>query len=188
MQPFPTEDNNVIDSQAVPEDYKGSPYTKLHLAPFSHLHAKDDGMSTFTLTNIVPQRKGSINNRWRNLEKEMTELKQFCQGNMYVITGVIPGKRWLKTKVDGENRVNIPDYLWSVYCCPDPTPNLPEVKKSLFPTHAAMGSNMDKSDQVEDFVVTHMSLQLLEKILRRELDFENLSLFYGLCKTYNEKT
>ncbi|KAG7230346.1 hypothetical protein INR49_024450, partial [Caranx melampygus] len=195
MQPFPTEDNNVIDSQAVLKDYQDSSlYTRGHLAPFSHLHTEDDRVSTFTLTNIVPQRGRSNNFHWSNLENEMTGLKNFCQGKIYVITGVIPGNQWLKTqtKVQGKdketNKVNIPHYLWSAYCCPNPTPDLAEDKKSFFPTYAAIGSNIDKKPagdtvgvQVQDFVVTPMSLAGLEQILRRELKMEHLSLFDGQC-------
>ncbi|KAL6117635.1 uncharacterized protein ACO6RY_15376 [Pungitius sinensis] len=61
MQIFSTPvDQNVMESQAVEEDYK-SIFTKGHLNPTGHQKTEQDRMATFTLTNIVPQRMVSNN-------------------------------------------------------------------------------------------------------------------------------
>ncbi|GLD67368.1 endonuclease domain-containing 1 protein-like protein [Lates japonicus] len=87
-------------------------------------------------------RLGSNNGPWNVLENEVLGRLAHCTGEMYVITGAIPyktesefKKHWLKDK-DGKDRVAIPEYMWSAYCCPNHTPNT-----QFFPTYAAVGRN-----------------------------------------------
>ncbi|KAG8004020.1 Endonuclease domain-containing 1 protein [Nibea albiflora] len=124
-------DNNVIESQAVPQDCKDSTYTKGHLNPSMHQWTNEDREATFTLTNIVPQKAGSNTGPWNILENEMLrKFKTYCNGSMYVITGAMPyssGPRWIK------NRVSVPEYMWSAYCCPSYITNLPESVRPFFP-------------------------------------------------------
>ncbi|XP_047440425.1 endonuclease domain-containing 1 protein-like [Mugil cephalus] len=173
MKPFPDPvGQKVIDSQAVLADYTNSGYTKGHLAPSQHLNTEDDLKSSFTLTNIVPQKAESNNGPWSNLETEvLRRFKNYCNGQMYVITGTIPYKsvRLLN------NRVSIPEYIWSAYCCPSfrPDPNV----KGFFPTYAAVGRN----DPNTDYAVERMSLERLEKVLLKRLN-KKISLFYQNCQ------
>ncbi|GLD67370.1 endonuclease domain-containing 1 protein-like protein [Lates japonicus] len=143
MKPFPVNDQNVRESQAMDEDYAtASLHTRGHLNAAGHQKTVDDVEATFTLTNIVPQRLGSNNGPWNVLENEVLGRLAHCTGEMYVITGAIPyktesefKKHWLKDK-DGKDRVAIPEYMWSAYCCPNHTPNT-----QFFPTYAAVGRN-----------------------------------------------
>ncbi|XP_070818991.1 endonuclease domain-containing 1 protein-like [Chaetodon trifascialis] len=180
MKPFNTSmDQNVIESQAVFEDYRNSNYTKGHLNPSMHEKTKDGRESTFTLTNIVPQQAGSNSGPWNGLENEvLKKFKAYCNGSMFVITGVIPynsAPRWIN------NRVSVPEYMWSAYCCPSYSTSLPESEKPFFPTYAAVGRNDRNSGEeivpvnvkakasVRGYDVRRMSLETLEGILAQRL-------------------
>ncbi|XP_029918117.1 endonuclease domain-containing 1 protein-like [Myripristis murdjan] len=194
MRPFPKNrpvSQNVIESQAVLLDYKNSTYTKGHLNPSSHHHEFEDRQATFTLTNAVPQRLGSNSGPWAKLENEVrARLEAFCTGPMFVITGAIPyncADRWIK------NRVAVPEYMWSAYCCPSYNASLPESVRPYFPTYAAVGRNdresgeeivpMDSKAKESDrgYDVRLMSLEILETILKQRLAMP-ISLFHGQCQ------
>lgn len=182
-------DNNIIESQAVLQDYKNSNYTKGHLNPSMHQETKDNRMSTFTLTNIVPQRAGSNSGPWSQLELEvLRRSKRSCAGPMYVLTGALPYKdtgHWVN------NRVQIPEYMWSAYCCP--SYNHSHTDPKHFPTYAAVGRNDRHSDQdivpintkmknsTRGYDVRRMSLEALEDILTQRLD-RPVRLFQNQCQ------
>lgn len=191
MKPFePLEvDQNVIESQAVIEDYKNSSYSKGHLNPSMHQKTISDRYATFTLTNIVPQKIGSNSGPWCLLEKQvLKKFKTFCHGSMYVITGALPynsSDRWIN------NRVSVPEYMWSAYCCPSFSSKLPNSMKAFFPTYAAVGRNDPESGEeivpvnvkasVRGYDVKEMSLSALEGILNQRLA-ASISLFDGQCE------
>ncbi|XP_034398693.1 endonuclease domain-containing 1 protein-like [Cyclopterus lumpus] len=192
MQRFHTAvDQNVIESQAVFEDYRNSNFTKGHLNPSMHQKTKEDREATFTLTNIVPQRAGSNSGPWNVLEKEvLSKFKTFCNGSMHVITGAMPYEsepRWIN------NRVSAPEYMWSAYCCPSYRSKLPKSVKPFFPTYAAVGRNDRNSGEeivpvnvkarahVRGYDVRRMSLEALEGILKQKLAMP-ITLFHGQCQ------
>ncbi|XP_068182330.1 endonuclease domain-containing 1 protein-like [Antennarius striatus] len=192
MEPFHIPvDQNVIDSQAVLLDYKNSNYTKGHLNPSMHQGTEEDREATFTLTNIIPQRAGSNSGPWNRLENEvLRKFKAFCNGSMYVITGAMPytsGARWIN------NRVSVPEYIWSAYCCPSYSTSLPKSVKSFFPSYAAVGRNdRDSGEEIvpvnvrmkasmRGYDVRRMSVETLEGILKQRLAV-TISLFQGECQ------
>ncbi|XP_076015593.1 endonuclease domain-containing 1 protein-like [Genypterus blacodes] len=189
-------DQNLEESQAVNQDYINSGYTRGHLNPAMHQNTPAARNATFTLTNIVPQRKGSNSGPWNILEHEVRGRAAFCTGQMYVVTGVMPyvsGNHWIN------NRVNVPEYIWSAYCCPSYTTSLPESERPFFPTYAAVGRNdalsgnefapMDRKalPTVRGYEVKRMSSQDLEVILRERLvtnqaTNQSISLFHNKCQ------
>uniref|UniRef100_A0A3B3ZRX3 Uncharacterized protein n=1 Tax=Periophthalmus magnuspinnatus TaxID=409849 RepID=A0A3B3ZRX3_9GOBI len=187
--PYPTMDNNIIESQAVHQDYKYSNYTKGHLNPSMHQETRTNRMATFTLTNIVPQRASSNSGPWSQLELEVLKrFKRGCTGPMYVITGALPYKntqRWVN------NRVLIPEYMWSAYCCPSYNHSVSD--HTYFPTFAAVGRNDRYSDQEivpikaqkkrskVGYDVRRMSLEALEEVLTQRLGTP-ISLFQDQCQ------
>ncbi|XP_077434892.1 endonuclease domain-containing 1 protein-like [Vanacampus margaritifer] len=192
MKPFDTPvDQNVIESQAVLADYRNSNYTKGHLNPSMHQKTQQDRVATFTLTNIVPQQAGSNSGPWNSLEKGvLRKFKAFCEGPMYVITGAVPyanGAHWIK------NRVSVPEYMWSAYCCPSYKANLPRDVRPMFPTYAAVGRNdRNSSEEIvpvnpkmrslfRGYDVRKMPLDTLEGILAQRLAMP-ISLFEGQCQ------
>uniref|UniRef100_A0AAY3ZTR6 Uncharacterized protein n=1 Tax=Denticeps clupeoides TaxID=299321 RepID=A0AAY3ZTR6_9TELE len=119
-------DQNV-KSQAVQQDYKN--FTRGHLNPNLHHKEQQDSEATFTLTNMVPQLDF--------LYCSSPDGRISTTGPAYISTGIIPYKteRWI------ENRVAVPEYLWSAYCCPDYSSK----ESNKFPTFAAIGRNDNKS-------------------------------------------
>ncbi|XP_008276568.1 endonuclease domain-containing 1 protein-like [Stegastes partitus] len=192
MKPFNISvDQNVIESQAVLQDYRNSNFTKGHLNPSMHQKTRENREATFTLTNIVPQRAGSNSGPWSRLEGEvLRKFKAYCEGPMYVITGAMPynsGGRWIN------NRVSVPEYMWSAYCCPSYKATLPEAERQFFPTYAAVGRNDQTSGEeivpvnmkakaaVRGYDVRRMPLETLELILEQRLAIP-ISLFDGNCQ------
>nr|XP_020450610.1 endonuclease domain-containing 1 protein-like [Monopterus albus] len=192
MEPFNTViDQNVIESQAVHQDYKNSKYSRGHLNPSLHQKTKEDREATFTLTNTVPQQVGSNSGPWTNLENEvLRKFKAFCKGPMYVITGAMPyesGAHWIN------NRVSVPEYMWSAYCCPSYNASIPKSVKPFFPTYAAVGRNDRNSGEeivpvnmkarasVRGYDVRRMSLEALEGILSQRLGMP-IHLFHNQCQ------
>ncbi|XP_038588228.1 uncharacterized protein LOC119912993 [Micropterus salmoides] len=114
--------NNMRDDrltrQASNNDYKNNnDYNRGHLFPNSHAFDKDDKISTFTLTNIVPQAVSFNGGSWEKMESCVEcVLEEYCNNNNgviegFVVTGAIPGNNKLK------NKINIPSILWSAFCC-----------------------------------------------------------------------
>ncbi|XP_067380518.1 endonuclease domain-containing 1 protein-like [Channa argus] len=106
------------EHQASNKDYDDEKdYDRGHLFPRSFAYSEDDKISTFTLTNIVPQAKNFNQVSWVNMEKCLRcILLRFCKNSNnipegYVVTGAQPGTGKLK------ERVNIPSVLWSAFCC-----------------------------------------------------------------------
>lgn len=178
-----TVDQNVMESQAVLGDYNSSGFTKGHLNPSMHQETREGREATFTLTNVVPQKKGSNSGPWSRLENETRgRFKAFCNGSMYVITGVIP---YESKDPRINNRVAVPEYMWSAYCCPS--------ARAKFRTYAAVGRNDPESGEdivpvnvkakasVRGYDVKRMSLSALEDILKQRLA-ASISLFDGQCQ------
>lgn len=191
MKPFETPvDQNVIDSQAVLQDYKESIFTKGHLNPSIHQKTEENREATFTLTNIVPQREGSNSGPWRLLENEVLANFKNCKGAMYVITGSMP---YASNEKRINDRVSAPEYLWSAYCCPSYSDNIPESLSTYFPTYAAVGRNDPNSseeivpinvkakDLERGYDVKRMPVKELEAILEKRLGMR-IQLFDGQCQ------
>lgn len=200
---YPKEDGNmalfpegpldpiVVESQAVEPDYINSSFTRGHLNPSLHHQLHDDRLSTFTLTNVVPQKNGSNDGPWENLEQSINKtLATYCTGKAYIVTGIIPYKdqeRWIKNK-----RVAVPEYLWSAYCCSQFNNSLPQRLRSAFPTYAAIGRNDQNSTeeivpinksakkQFWGYDVRQMTLETLEMYLKQRFNTV-VSVFYEKC-------
>ncbi|KAM9400101.1 endonuclease domain-containing 1 protein-like [Salvelinus alpinus] len=98
-----------------PTDYKD--VNRGHLFPSSHAHDLETQESTFTLTNIVPQVVSFNDGSWNEMERNVRgKLETDCINNngikAYVVTGAVPSK-----KNTLKNRVNIPQLLWTAFCC-----------------------------------------------------------------------
>ncbi|XP_012718182.2 endonuclease domain-containing 1 protein [Fundulus heteroclitus] len=183
-------DHTVLESQAVELDYINSTYSRGHLNPSLHHQTYQSRSSTFTLTNVVPQKKWSNDGPWENLEQTVNEtLAAYCLGEAYIVTGIIPyqkDERWIK------NRVAVPEYLWSAYCCPSFNHSIPERLKDAFPTFAAIGRNdpnsteeivpIDKTvkKQFMGYDVRQMSLNSLEMYLKDRFNTV-ISVFKDQC-------
>ncbi|XP_041829394.1 endonuclease domain-containing 1 protein-like isoform X2 [Melanotaenia boesemani] len=184
-------DQNVVESQAVELDYINSTYSRGHLNPSLHHQTHECRSSTFTLTNVVPQKAGSNDGPWEILEQTVNKtLAAYCLTEAYVVTGIIPyasAEPWLRN-----HRVAVPEYMWSAYCCPNYNHSLPEELKQKFPTFAAIGRNdpnsteeivpIDKTakKQFRGYDVRPMPLEMLEMYLKDRFNTV-VSVFYEQC-------
>nr|XP_006638240.1 PREDICTED: endonuclease domain-containing 1 protein-like [Lepisosteus oculatus] len=192
MMPFPSGpiDQNVVESQTVETDYTNSSYTRGHLNPSLHHSDPTEKCSTFTLTNIVPQKEESNDGPWAALEMDVNKrLTSYCEKEAYIVTGAIPYRkdRWIK-----KDRVAVPEYLWSAYCCPSYRKNISTTFTQEFPTFAAIGRNdpssteeivpIDKSKpkRIRGYDVRLMPLKTLEMFLQDRFG-RAISVFYNWC-------
>lgn len=108
----------TYEHQASDDDYKNkNDYTRGHLFPVSYAFERSDKISTFTLTNIVPQVKSFNSGSWVKMEHcVQCILKTYCSNQeAYVVTGANPSKDTQKNKLN--EKINIPSVLWSAFCC-----------------------------------------------------------------------
>ncbi|CAL8382710.1 unnamed protein product [Gadus morhua 'NCC'] len=104
-----------------------------------------------------------------------------------VNTGFLPyasGQWWIN------DRVAVPEYIWSAYCCPSYNGSLPRGARPFFPSYAAVGRNdRDSMEEivpvdptakgsVQGYDMRRLPLADLEEVQRQRLA-PNVSLFQG---------
>ncbi|XP_054475582.1 endonuclease domain-containing 1 protein-like [Anoplopoma fimbria] len=183
MQQFPSENNHnkFEDAQAVLDDYSNSViFERGQLNPDEHQAHPHDKASTYTLTNVVPQVREFNVGAWKNHEHTIRRrLNNYCRGTAYVVTGVTTSGHTIRRH--NINRLGIPTYLWSAYCCVDFDHNAPYSERSKFPAFAAHGLN-DR----EDNTVQEMTVQQLEEFLKKETYVgSSFQIFYDNCVPLN---
>lgn len=167
---------NFEDTQAVLEDYANMVhYQRGQLNPAVHQGNQLEKTATYTLTNVVPLSKEFKSGPWaKHLDVIRRRLNNYCQGKAYVVTGVTTsGHTIQRNNVD---RIAVPEYIWSAYCCTEFDRNAPYFVRYKFPTFAARGLN----DQVSKGVV-EVSLQDLENFIKERMDVDDLQIFYENC-------
>ena len=100
-------DDRVILPQSNDYDYRGSGWTRGHMAPAADFRWSDEAMGeTFHFTNCCPQDKDLNEGMWNTLEKKCrTWARRF--GSVYIVTGPIVGDNRYGTI--GQNDVVVPD-------------------------------------------------------------------------------
>ena len=100
-------DDRVLLPQPDDYDYRGSGWTRGHLAPAADFRWSDEAMwETFHFTNCCPQDEELNNGMWNTLEKKCRTWAR-KHGKVYIVTGPIIGKNIYGTI--GSGRVVIPD-------------------------------------------------------------------------------
>ncbi|XP_010750532.2 endonuclease domain-containing 1 protein [Larimichthys crocea] len=179
MQSFPSEyvHNSFEDAQAVLDDYSDSViFERGQLNPDEHQGQPDDKASTYTLTNVVPQVREFNIGPWKHHEHTIRKrLNNYCRGTAYVVTGVTTSGHMIRR--NNINRLGIPTYLWSAYCCVDFDHNAPYAERSKFPAFAAYGLNERENNKVQE-----MTVQQLEDFLKKVTYVGgSFQLFYDNC-------
>lgn len=100
-------DDTVLLPQPDDYDYRGSGWTRGHLAPAADFRWSDEAMwETFHFTNCCPQDEDLNNGMWNTLEKKCRSWAR-KHGKIYIVTGPIKGSNRYGTI--GSNRVTVPD-------------------------------------------------------------------------------
>lgn len=104
---FFSPDERVLLPQPDDYDYRGSGWTRGHLAPAADFRWNDDAMwDTFHFTNCCPQNKDLNEGMWNTLEKKCrTWARRY--GSVYIVTGPVIGENIYGTI--GKNKVTVPD-------------------------------------------------------------------------------
>ncbi|XP_060891819.1 endonuclease domain-containing 1 protein-like [Labrus mixtus] len=179
MQQLPAENlhRSFEDAQAVLDDYSDSViFERGQLNPDEHQASPDDKASTYTLTNVVPRVRDFNIGPWKNHEHTIRRrLNNYCRGTAYMVTGVtISGHTIRRHNI---NRLGIPTYIWSAYCCVDYDHNAPYSERSKFPAFAAYGLNDRERNNVQE-----MTMQQLEDFLKKVTYVDsNFQVFYDNC-------
>ncbi|XP_040907815.1 endonuclease domain-containing 1 protein [Toxotes jaculatrix] len=179
MLPFPTGYLHMKfeDSQAVLDDYSDVVlYERGHLNPDQHQSTPHDRAATYTLTNVVPEIREFNIGPWREYEERIrVRLNNFCRGTAFIVTGVTTRGNMIRR--NNQDRVAIPEDVWSAYCCTDYDRNAPHDVRIRFPSHAALAKNAKEGNSVHE-----MPVQELEIFLKNNMDVDqNLQLFYDNC-------
>lgn len=116
------DNTNQRNNQASDSDYinhaKKRDLNRGHLFPSSHAMTKDDKVSTFTLTNIVPQAIKFNGGSWARMEQCIKcVMDKNCFNNNGKIEGFVVTGAQPSTENILNNRINIPSMLWSAFCC-----------------------------------------------------------------------
>lgn len=110
------QDPNAQVLQSDAYDFRGSGWSRGHMAPAADFKWNDKAMwETFYYTNICPQDRELNNRYWNTLENKVRSwANQF--GRVYVVTGPVIGKNIYGTI--GSHNVTVPDAFFKAILAP----------------------------------------------------------------------
>lgn len=160
-------DPSVLVPQADDKDYRGSGWTRGHMAPAADFRWDDDAMwETFVFTNCCPQDEELNNGVWNTLEKKCrTWARKF--GNVHIVTGPIIGRNIYGSI--GKGRVTVPDAFFKAVLIHD---------GSRYHSIAFIMANKPQNDNLQKCA---MSVDELESLT-------GFDLFPALDDSVEEKT
>lgn len=148
-------DSKVMLPQAEDYDYRGSGWTRGHLAPAADFRWSDDAMwETFLFTNCCPQNEELNNGMWNTLEKKCrTWARRY--GKIHIATGPIYDDN--RFGYIGKNRVMVPDAFFKAIMMEDGT------------GHHAIAFIMENKPVNDNLQRCAMSVDELESIIGLDL-------------------
>ena len=92
-------------------DYRGSGYSRGHMAPAADMHTPQAMAQSFSLANMVPQNQVQNAGAWSRIEQDTRKYIMRAKGPVYVFTGPVYEE---KPSRIGEGGVAVPDHLYKV--------------------------------------------------------------------------
>ena len=93
------------------EDYKGSGYSRGHMAPAGDMSTPTAMAQSFSLANMVPQNAQHNGGAWNKIEQDTRHYIRRAKGDVYVITGPVFTNTSPRI---GQNGVRVPTYLYKL--------------------------------------------------------------------------
>lgn len=93
------------------DDYKGSGWSRGHMAPAGDMSTAEGKAQSFSLANMVPQDAKQNGGPWAKVEEDTRKYVMRARGDVYVITGPVfePG-----AKTIGAGRVAVPSQVFKL--------------------------------------------------------------------------
>ena len=100
-----------VSERADLDDYRGSGYSRGHMAPAADMPTPEAMAQSFSLANMVPQDQRHNSGAWSKIEQDTRKYIMRAKGDVYVFTGPVYGN---KPKRIGSGRVAVPTHLFKV--------------------------------------------------------------------------
>ena len=97
-------------------DYKGSGYSRGHMAPAGDMGTPEGKAQSFSLANIVPQDAKHNGGPWSKIEQDTRAYVRRAKGDVFVITG--PIYEGTEESI-GENKVRVPSHIFKLVFDPN---------------------------------------------------------------------
>lgn len=93
------------------EDYKGSGFSRGHMAPAGDMPNPTAMSQSFSLANMVPQNQKQNAGPWSKIEQDTRQYIMRAKGDVYVITGPVFARN---SSVIGPNKVHVPTHIFKL--------------------------------------------------------------------------
>lgn len=92
-------------------DYRGSGFSRGHMAPAGDMHTEQAMAQSFSLANMVPQHQRHNAGAWSRIERDTRKYVMRAPGDVYIFTGPVYDTG---SETIGDGRVAVPRYVYKL--------------------------------------------------------------------------